>query len=456
MTDFTGLRVHVIGLGSLGTGRAVTQVLAARGAQVTVSDAKPAEALQEEIAALAGTGATVLTGADAYRGVEEADLVVPSPGVPFQAPPLRRARSHGVRIVAEIEVAYWLAPCPIVAITGTKGKTTTTALLGELLQDAGVSARVGGNIGRPLIELAAAALPQDVLIAEVSSFQLEATEQFRPKVAALLNLFPDHLDRHETMEAYEEAKARIFAHQEAEDAAVIGRDDPGAWALRTRTRARVLPFSLQHAAPEGADLVDGWLRVVGTRVCPASAMRLRGRHNLGNALAALAAAHALGAPLDRAENTLRRFPGVEHRLEVVASVAGVLFVNDSQATTPPATVAALEAFDEPVALIAGGRAKVHDFSALAQAVARRGVSLVLIGEAADELTAAARTAGVTQVSRAQTLPEAVHLAHRAVAQGGVVLLSPACASFDMFVNMAQRGQVFKDAVCDIVAARGRA
>ena len=318
-----------------------------------------------------GLGVTVLTGEEAYRGIEEADLIVPSPGVPPTIPPLLRAREHGVRIVAEIEVAFWLAPCPMIAITGTKGKTTTTALLGELLREAGVPARVGGNIGLPLIELAVEARPEEWLVAEVSSFQLEATEQFHPRVAVLLNLFPDHLDRHETMEAYGEAKARIFANQEAVDTAIIGRDDPAAWAMRERTRARVVPFSTRGPAPEGADAQEGWLRVAGRPVCPVEAVRMRGRHNVGNALAALAAAHAIGAPLDRAEETLRSFPGVEHRLETVASVGGVTFINDSQATTPPATLAALAAFEGRVALIAGGRAKVHDFSELAQAAAAR-------------------------------------------------------------------------------------
>ncbi len=201
------------------------------------------------------------TGPDAYAGIEEADLIVPSPGVPLTIPPLLLAREHGIRIVAEIEVASWLARGPIVAVTGTKGKTTTTALLGELLKDAGVPARVGGNIGRPLIELAAAAGPEEVLVAEVSSFQLEATDTFRPNVAVLLNLFPDHLDRHETMEAYRAAKARVFANQEPSDIAIISRDNAPAWAMRAGTRARIIPFTLTAPAPEGADLHEGWLRV---------------------------------------------------------------------------------------------------------------------------------------------------------------------------------------------------
>ena len=205
--DFTGKRVHVIGLGSWGTGRAVARALWRRGAEVTVSDIKPAEALAQEIEALADTGVTVLTGEQAYRGIEEAELVVPSPGVPLGIPPLLRARERGAEVVSEIEVAYWLTKCPIIAVTGTKGKTTTTTLIGELLTDEGRRAIVGGNIGRPLIELADAAGRDDVLVAEVSSFQLEATERFRPKVSVLLNVSPDHLDRHEDLRAYQEAKA---------------------------------------------------------------------------------------------------------------------------------------------------------------------------------------------------------------------------------------------------------
>ena len=446
VVDFTGKPVHVIGLGSLGTGRAVARVLAARGARVTVSDEKPAETLQPEIEALAGTGVTILTGEEAYRGIEEAELVVPSPGVPLDIPPLLRARAAGAKIVSEVEVAYWLAPCPIIAITGTKGKTTTTALLGEMLRDAGLSALVGGNIGKPLIKLADAAKPEQVLVAEVSSFQLEATQHFRPRVAVMLNLFPDHLDRHETMEAYLDAKARIFANQEPSDIAVINQHDPRAWALRDLTRARIMPFSTQQPVPDGSDIADGWLRVLGERVCLASSVRLRGRHNLNNVLAALAAAKAIGAPLGNARLTLRHFPGVEHRLEEVGSAGGVLFINDSQATTPEAAIAALEAFAERVVLIAGGRSKVRDFSGLGEAVARHRASLIVIGEAAEEIAEAARQAGVTDLARATSLPEAVDAAYHRARPGEVILLSPACASFDMFENMAQRGRIFKQAM----------
>ena len=451
---FARKRVHVIGLGAWGTGREVARALWQRGAEVTVSDVKPAAALAAEIEALKETSVAVQTGDEAYRGIEEADLVVPSPGVPLDIPPLLRARERGIRVVSEIEVAFWIAPCPIIAVTGTKGKTTTAALIGELLHDAGRSVLVGGNIGRPLIALAETAGPGDILAAEVSSFQLEATERFRPRVAVLLNLFPDHLDRHSTMEAYRNAKAKLLANQTPEDAAVINRDDDEAWRMRALARAQVIPYSTVQPAGDGADIADGSLRIKGAPVCPIDTVRLLGRHNLGNVLAALAATDAIGASLDRAADTLSRFEGIEHRLETVATVAGVTFVNDSQATTPEAAIAALNAFDRRTALIAGGRPKVHDFRRLAEAAARRQTSLIVIGEAAEEIAAAGEAAGVRQISRAADLGEAIHLAFDRARPGGVVLLSPACASFDMFENMAARGDAFKQIVRELALQKG--
>ncbi len=444
----------MIGLGSYGTGREVARVLAAREARVTVSDVKPEGELLDEIEALNGTGVEVQAGDDAYRGIEDADLIVPSPGVPLDIPPLLRARELGIPVVSEIEVAYWIAPCPIVAVTGTKGKSTTTTLIGEILRDAGRKAEVGGNIGRPLIALADRATADETLVAEVSSFQLEATDQFHPKVAVLLNLLSDHLDRHPSMADYRAAKARLFANQTPQDTAVVNRDDAAAWALGSTAKAALMPFSLSQSLSDGADIVDQWLRVKGERVCPVGSVRLRGRHNLANALAALAASQAAGASLGRAGDTLARFEGLEHRLEVAAVVDGVTYVNDSQATTPEAVVVALEAFDEHVVLIAGGRPKVHDFAALAQTIAKRGADLVVIGEAADELAAAARVAGAVGIERATDLAEAVAMARRRARPGDVVLLSPACASFDMFRNMAERGRTFKEIARGLASSRG--
>jgi UDP-N-acetylmuramoylalanine--D-glutamate ligase len=452
--SFAGVRAHVIGLGSYGTGREVARALLARGALVTVSDVKPAEELGSEIEAVRELGVEVQTGEAAYRGIEEADLVVPSPGVPLTIPPLLRAREAGARVVSEIEIAYQLARCPLIAVTGTKGKSTTATLIGEILTDEGLKAHVGGNIGRPLVALAEMARKDDVLVAEVSSFQLEATETFRPRVAVLLNVFADHLDRHADMSEYRGAKAKLFANQQPQDAAVLNREDPEAWEMRKVTRARVLPFSLSEAAADGADLVDGWLRVKGRAVCPEAEVRLLGRHNLANALASLAAAEAAGASLGRARETLARFRGLEHRLEPAGEIGDVRFVNDSQATTPEAAIAALRAFSGHIALIAGGRPKVSDFGSLAAAVARVGADLVLIGEAAETIAAAAARAGVARISRARDLREAVETAYRQAGPAGVALLSPACASFDMFRNMSERGRSFKEAVAELAAAEG--
>jgi UDP-N-acetylmuramoylalanine--D-glutamate ligase len=256
------------------------------------------------------------------------------------------------------------------------------------------------------------------------------------------------------MAEYRTAKAKLFANQHSEDAAVINRDNPEAWALRALTKAALVPFSLSEAVPEGADLAGGQLRARGQAVCPVESVRLRGRHNLANALAALAAAQAGGASLAKAADTLARFEGLEHRLELAAVAEGITYVNDSQATTPDAAVVALEAFTEHVVLIAGGRPKVHDFSVLAQTIAKRGADLVVMGEAAEEIAAAARAAGVGVIERAADLSEAVARAQRHARAGDVVLLSPACASFDMFRNMAERGRSFKEITRRLAPSKG--
>jgi len=393
-------------------------------------------------------------GPDAYRGIETADLVVPSPGVPLTIPAIRRARAAGVPVLSEIELAYRLARAPIVAITGTKGKTTTTTLIGLLLDALGQPARVGGNIGLPLIALAAEAGPAEVLVAEVSSFQLEAVDEFRPRVAVFTNLYPDHLDRYEdSMERYLQAKLRLFARQTAEDVAIVNADRPESARVAAATQARVIHTSVQARQPGGVYAADGQIvcEVGGApvAVAPVDAVRLRGAHNLSNVLEAVAAVAALGLPVARvAAETLAAFRGVANRLEEVDTVDGVTFYNDSQGTTPMAVQVALQAFAAtPPVLIAGGRAKVHDFDELGADIARGARALVAIGEAAEALGAAVRRAAADfPVYRAETLPEAVRLAFRLARPAGVVLLSPACASFDMFRNMEHRGEVFREAV----------
>jgi UDP-N-acetylmuramoylalanine--D-glutamate ligase len=450
-------KAYVIGLGEYGTGRAAATVLASLGAAVTVADSKPAQELRDQIRGLpAGVGLEV--GDDAYRSLLDSELIVISPGVPPDLPALQAARDRGIEVIGELELAYRLSAARFIAITGTKGKTTTTMLTARLLQDAGLRAQVGGNIGSPIVEFAASAGPDDLLVTEVSSFQLETTREFRPYVAALLNFWPDHLDRHADLAAYWSAKRRIFERQGPQDWAVLNFDDPQVRSLADEVAAQVVPFSRTEPLGRGV-YVDGDQIVAAPPVtpdwrviAPVKSLRLRGRHNLENALGALAAAGAAGADLGRAESTLSSFEGVPNRLEEVATVRGVTFINDSQATNPSAVERALEAIEEPVVLIAGGRPKVSDFADLGRAIAAKARALVVLGEAGPAIAAAARAAGLTEVRSAATLEDAVRSAFEASRPGDVVLLSPACASFDMFRNMAHRGDVFRRAVSELSAA----
>lgn len=442
--NLTGTRIHVIGLGSLGTGQACARVLACRGAEVEVSDCKPAAELSAQVKSLANLPITFHLGEQAYANIEAAQLVIPSPGVPLDIPPLQRARAAGALVVSEIEVAFWIAPGPIIAVTGTKGKTTTTTLLGRLLEAGGRHALVGGNIGIPLIQLADQAGPRDLLVAEVSSFQLEGTRDFRPHIAVFLNFFADHFDRHGGLEAYRQAKARIFANQQSRDFAILNFDEPQVKELAGGIKSQVIGFALRHAAE--AQVKNGFLRVCGRRVCKTDQVKLRGKHNLYNVLAALAAAHCAGADLEKAGEVLADFRGVANRLEEVGVVNGVTFINDSQATVPEAVKVALEAMEAPTVLIAGGRPKIGDFSPVAEAIVKHAKALVVIGEAAELIGAAVKQRGFAAVHHAASLPEAVQTAFSLARPGEIVLMSPACASFDMFRNMAHRGEVFRQAV----------
>jgi len=456
--EFRGRRVYVIGLGSKGTGRACAHVLVPMGARVTVADVKPAAELADQLGRIEGLEVGLELGDQAYATIEDSELIVLSPGVPPTVDPVVRARRQGIPVVSEIEIASWLSPAPIIAVTGTKGKTTTTTLIGLIAESGGRRARIGGNIGSPLIEHAAVAAPDDLLVAEVSSFQLEMIDQFRPHVAVVLNFSFDHLDRHPTLQEYWAAKRRIFENQQPADWAVLNFDDGQVRGLAGELTSQVAPFSLQEKvgggvaihrgqvalsrrlAP-GAPAGDAWVPVF-----PVEAVRLRGRHNLENVLAAVTTAAVVGIPLTRAGEALSSFTGVPNRLEEIAVIDGVTFVNDSQATTPTAVIRALEAFEEPILLIIGGRPKVSNFKSLARVTVGRAKRVFAIGEAADRLEEDLREAGFYAIDRPQDLPEAVRWAHSMAQSGDVVLLSPACASFDMFRNMEHRGEVFRDAV----------
>jgi UDP-N-acetylmuramoylalanine--D-glutamate ligase len=441
-----GRRVTVVGLARSGV--AACRLLRACGARVTATDAKPAAALGEVARALLAEGVRLHAGGHPPEAFADAELCVTSPGVPAEHPALADCRRRGVPVIGEVEQAYRAMTADVLAVTGTNGKTTTTALLGALAAESGRPVLVGGNIGRPLAAEALAVRPDGLVVAEVSSFQLETTDTFRPRVAALLNVTPDHLDRHASVAAYAEAKARIFANQTAEDWAVVNADDPGAAALAGRARGRLLWFSRTRRVEEGSHVAGGWvtLRLDGrdTPVCPVGEITLRGDHNLENVLAATAAVAWAGVAPERLRAAIRAFRAVSHRLEWVRELGGVAFYNDSKGTNVDATLKALAAFREPIVLIAGGRDKGQDFAPLAAAAAGRVKAAVVIGEGRASVGPA--LARVTAVHEADSMGAAVKRARDLAAAGDVVLLSPACASFDMFRDYEHRGDVFREAV----------
>jgi len=351
-----------------------------------------------------------------------------------------------------MELAFCFAKAPIVAITGTNGKTTTTALVGELFQNSGKATLVGGNIGLPLIS-AVEDSPAEVIVAEVSSFQLETTSSYRPKVSVILNITPDHLDRHGTMEIYTEAKAKIFANQQANDYVVLNFDDPLTAPLANKAAAEKVFFSRREVLDRGVYIKEGniTVNIDGNEeyILPTKDVFIPGAHNLENALAAVAAASVMGVSKETISSVLREFKGVPHRLEFVAEVSGVKYINDSKGTNSFASIKALEAFSEPVVLIAGGRNKGSDFRDLALMIKDKVCVLVVLGECAEQLTAAVSETGFSNIQAAGDLPQAVRLAAKAARPGDVVLLSPACASWDMFRNFEERGDMFKGLVLEL-------
>jgi UDP-N-acetylmuramoylalanine--D-glutamate ligase len=444
MSDWNDRRVTVLGMAR--SGLAVAQVLSAKGAQVIVSDARPESELRELIAQLP-EGVQVETGGHSSACLD-ADLIVVSPGVPQHLPILQAAQADGVEVIGEIELAYRLAHAPLVAITGTNGKTTTTTLVGEILKAAGKRAPVGGNIGVPLVSLAET--DADYLVAEVSSFQLETVSSLKPHVAVWINFSDDHLNRHGSREAYWEAKKRLFAKMGPNDWAILNADDPTIAPLIGVLPTRSLPFSRNGDLREGLVLAEGWLvhrsKAGDEPILPVSDIQLRGAHNLENCLAAAAVGVALGLPKEAIARTIREFKGVEHRIEPVTTIDGVQYFNDSKGTNYDSTIKAIESFTEPLVLIAGGRDKGGAIAPLVEAIQARVRHVVLLGEAAPYFERVLRAGGYETLTLASDLDEAIHLAHRRAEAGGVVLFSPACTSFDMFTNYEERGRVFKDLV----------
>jgi UDP-N-acetylmuramoylalanine--D-glutamate ligase len=455
-------RILVIGLGR--SGLACVDVLRSRGADVYATDEKPLAELSDQIARVEERGARFVEPAELSAMAARFDCAVLSPGVPPTSPVVRTINAANVPVIGEIELAYRLCRAPIIAVTGTKGKSTTTALIGHLLRECGLPVRVGGNIGNPLIREVLDAGENDWVVAEVSSFQLETIRAFRPRVAVLLNVAPDHLDRYYSMDEYAEAKYRIFANQSMSDWFVGNLDDPRIaqlhWARgQTRALARQLWYTLgDHRERAAMFLRDATLTYAPAegdpRVVPIverDAIALPGDHNVRNAMAALLAALAVGCEPADLRAGVASFRPMPHRLESVAEIDGVLFVDDSKSTNPHASIAALQSYDRPIVLIAGGRAKGTAFGELGAVIRRRAKAVIAIGEAAGEIVRVSR--GVPAV-RASSMDEAVRRARELTAPGDVVLLSPACASFDMFASAEDRGERFAAAVAALPEPAG--
>lgn len=448
--DLKGKKVTVVGLARSGV--AAANLLQAVGADVTVADAKEEGRLEGALARVDRNAIRVMVGPGYESALERAQLVVISPGVPSDLDILNSVRARQVPVIAELELAFRFLDAPVLAITGTNGKSTTVTLIGLLLKEQGKRVFVGGNLGTPLSEAALNTYrskmqgsPYDYVVAEVSSFQLESIESFRPWVAAVLNITPDHLDRYPALAPYVAAKARIFENQRQNDYALLNHDDERALALRTGLRAQELGFSRMGVVREGAFL-DGdhlVLRFKGQRhsICKIGDIRIPGAHNVANAMAASMVAHVCGCSPDAMRRVLSTFAGLEHALEFVRERNGVCFINDSKGTNVDATMKALESLDRPIVLIAGGKDKGGDFGKLRDVVARRVKRLVLIGEAASCIQHVFE--GLKPITHASSFREAVESAAQSARSGDVVLLSPACASFDMFVDYQDRGRQFK-------------
>jgi UDP-N-acetylmuramoylalanine--D-glutamate ligase len=448
MMELKGKKVLVVGLGKSGLEAAL--FLRRRGAQVTVSDMRSAEALAKDIPALLDEGIMVEAGGHGLLTFRRQDLIVVSPGVPLNTPELVQARGFGRTVIGELELAAHFLRGRMLAITGSNGKTTTTTLVGEILKEAGLPTLVGGNIGVPVVALIDSSTPDTWSVLEVSSFQLESTVEFRPAIAVILNITPDHLDRHGSFENYARAKERIFAAQTAEDSLVLNADNEPAAEAATRSISRVYWFSSMHTVEQGAWLEDGFVVFRGAKgapiekVMPLSGITLKGAHNVENVLAAVVASRLAGASFQAIQSAIEKFHAVEHRLEYVATCNGVEFYNDSKATNVDATAKAIAAFPGGIHLILGGKDKGSDYRVLSDLLRQRVRAVYTIGSAAAKIESHLR--GMIPLHPCETLDKAVAAAGDAAHPGEIVLLAPACSSFDQFESYEQRGRIFKELV----------
>jgi UDP-N-acetylmuramoylalanine--D-glutamate ligase len=446
-------RVLVVGLGKSGVASAL--FLKSRGARVTVSDSKPETELRDEILLLLEHGITIETGGHGERTFRGQDLIVVSPGVPVDAPQLVQARSLGESVIGEIELAAQFLEGSIVAITGANGKTTTTSLAGEIVAAGNFPTLVGGNIGTPAVSFVGQAGPATWTVLEVSSFQLETIVNFRPRIAVILNITPDHLDRHKTFANYVHAKERIFENQRPDDFTVLNADDPTTSELSHRTGAQLFWFSRQRAIEKGAFIRGSHIYTrdghFEQEIMPVTEVPLKGAHNLENVLAAVSVGILVGCRPNQIRHAVVNFKAVEHRLEFVARMAGVDYYNDSKATNVDATIKALESFPANIHLILGGKDKGSDYTLLNDLLRQRVKRVYTIGAAAAKIEL--QIQGATQIESAQTLENAVWRASESATPGDVVLLAPACASFDQFQSYEHRGRAFKQTVHSLALSR---
>jgi UDP-N-acetylmuramoylalanine--D-glutamate ligase len=446
--NVAGQKVVVVGAGR--SGLAAVDLLQSRGASVGLVDSNPTVAGAD---ALRARGVDVVTGPHPDAVLGGADLIVLSPGVPRDEPSVARARARGVPVIGEVELAYRWLRGRVIAVTGTKGKSTTTTLTARMLAEGGFDATAGGNLGVALSSLVDRSTPDSIHVVEVSSFQLETIDTFHPWISVFVNLSPDHLDRHGSFDEYRAAKAGVFRNQTSADWAVINADDPAVLELARSARARRFDFALEAPIDDGVTVETGFVVErrggITRRVMPVDAVQLPGRHLLADVLAATAASLLAGVEPGAVDRAVRSFHGLEHALERVATFGGVTFVNDSKATNVVSARRAIESFERGVVPILGGRYKGGDFRDLRDVIAARASGLVLIGEAADRIEQA--LGGLVPTVRAASMADAVTRAYGMAPSGGVVVLAPACSSFDMFTDYAARGRAFRSAVEVLVA-----
>ena len=449
--DLHGKKVLVVGLAR--TGLATARFLRERGAIVSGTEIKGREEIEKEVSReVDAMGIPVEWGGHREETFLKSELIVASPGVALAIEPIRKAMKKGIPILSEIELAFRFIHAPIVAVTGTNGKTTTTLLIGEMLKEDGRKVGVGGNVGEPLILFADEKRGWEVLVVEISSFQLEAIETFRPEISVLLNITEDHLDRYPSYGEYIEAKSRVFINQRPEDDAVLNGDDPIVIKLAESVKAKKTFFGLKENRNKAAfyDPPNIILRI-GEREESYSLSKapLKGVHNVENMMAAITASRLFQCSESAIQKVLNRFEGIEHRLEFVREVRGIRYYNDSKGTNVGSVVKSLQSFSEPILLIAGGKDKEGDLSPLKELIQTRVRAMILIGEAKERM--ARELGGLTNTTMAKTLEEAVLLAHQTAKKGEVVLLSPACSSYDMFKDYKERGKVFKEAVRNLTS-----